>query len=65
MDCNCGRLMIGSHATNTLNWNPDCHRHGTESAWWNSPEQVEKRSQENEHLRTLQAEARRRRAEAT
>ncbi len=56
--CLCGRIKIGSTVTENRNWNPDCPEHGTESEWWRSPEQVEKRRQQNERLRDLQRQAR-------
>lgn len=55
--CTCGRI-IGQKVMNTRNWNPDCASHGTESAWWNTPEQQAKRKRDDERLRDLQQWAR-------
>lgn len=55
--CHCGRMMVGMRETGARNWNPDCPEHGTESEWWNSPEQVEKRRVDNERLMELQRRA--------
>ena len=63
-ECRCARLCVGMEVTEHRNWNPDCPEHGTESAWWRSPEQVEARRQQNERLRDLQRQARERRREA-
>lgn len=52
--CRCGKLSVGD----SRNWNPDCPEHGTESEWWQSPEQVAQRQKQNERLRSLQAQAR-------
>lgn len=62
--CRCGRIRVGTTVTQHRNWNPDCIEHGVESAWYKSPEQVEKRAKMNERLRALQAEAKAKRAEA-
>jgi hypothetical protein len=56
--CKCGRIKIGSEATESRNWNPDCPTHGTASSWWNSPEQVEKRAADSARLLDLQRQAR-------
>ena len=40
MACTCGRIVLGSEATGSRNWNPDCPEHGTESVWWNSDAQA-------------------------
>ena len=60
--CRCGRIMLGSEATEHRNWNPDCPEHGLESDWWKSSEQVEKRRVDSERLRNLWAQARAARA---
>lgn len=65
MTCTCANVYLnGSERRETVgkNWNPDCPEHGTESEWWKSPEQVEKRRVQNERLRDLQARARAARA---
>ena len=54
--CTCGRIKVGNEVTELRNWNPDCAEHGTDSAWWNSPEQVAKR-QENHNLLQIKARA--------
>ena len=56
--CSCGRIRVGRTVTEHRNWNPDCTEHGTASAWWKSPEQVEKREAQSQRLRDLQARAR-------
>ena len=65
--CRCGRIKVGSEVTEHRNWNPDCPEHGTESKWWNSPDQVRLRDERNTRLRLLQEQAReaRRRARST
>jgi len=62
--CTCGRIAIGMEVTELRNWNPDCVEHGTTSEWWNSPEQREKRDQQNARLVELQLRAREARREA-
>jgi hypothetical protein len=57
--CKCGRIHIGSTATEHRNWNPDCPEHGVNSEWWRSPEQVEKRRVQSERLRDRQIQANR------
>lgn len=64
MSCTCGHIHIGHEVTELRNLNPDCQEHGYDSEWYNSPEQVAKRQAQNDRLRSLQAEARRRRQEA-
>jgi len=64
MDCTCSRLRVGSELTEVRNWNPDCAEHGVGTEWYTSPEQVAKRQAQNDRLRELQTEARRRREEA-
>lgn len=58
MNCTCGRIKVGSTVTESRNWNPDCTEHGTSSVWYNSPEQVERRKNQNKRLRELQIRAR-------
>lgn len=56
--CSCARIRVGMELTENRNWDPDCPAHGVDSAWWKSPEQVEKRRVLNERLRSLYAAAR-------
>ena len=37
----------------SLNLNPDCPVHGTESVWYNSDEQVRVRAERSQRLRDL------------
>ena len=53
--------MLGSEATGSRNWDPDCPEHGTESAWWRSDVQVAHRRYDGARLRVIQAVARLRR----
>jgi hypothetical protein len=55
--CTCGRIMIGTQASDHMNWRPECLVHGAASPWYNSPEQVERREQQRIRLRALQMEA--------
>lgn len=56
--CICARIKVGMTTTDQRNWNPDCPDHGVDSAWWKSPEQVEKREADSRRLRDLQMRAR-------
>lgn len=56
--CTYSRIKIGTHVSNSRNWNLNCPLHGTESEWFNSAEQVEARNQASQRLRLLFAEAR-------
>ncbi|MDA8358285.1 MAG: hypothetical protein M0Z95_18800 [Actinomycetota bacterium] len=58
MACSCARIRVGPEVTEARNWDPGCPEHGMASAWWNSPEQVERRREQNERLRDLQRQAR-------
>jgi len=51
--CTCGRIMVGMKPSGNLNLNPDCPVHGTDSPWYNSPEQVERRAERSQRLRDL------------
>ncbi|MDA8314858.1 MAG: hypothetical protein M0010_06735 [Actinomycetota bacterium] len=55
--CTCARIRIGLEVTKARNWDLDCPEHGMASIWWNSPEQVERRREQNERLRDLQRPA--------
>ena len=61
MACTCGRIVLGSEATGSRNWNPDCPEHGIETAWWRSDVQVAHRRYDGARLRVIQAVARLRR----
>jgi len=56
--CTCGRIAVGMTVTEHRNWHPDCPEHGTDSTWWNSPEQQQARAERRERLIELQARAR-------
>ena len=53
--------MLGSEATGSRNWDPDCPEHGTESVWWNSDAQAARRRYDSARLRVVQEIARLRR----
>jgi hypothetical protein len=57
-DCGCGRICIGREVTEARNWNPDCPEHGVATAWYQSPEEVAYRAEQNASLRKLQLQAR-------
>lgn len=57
MACTCSYLRVGMSVIEQRNWNPDCKKHGTLSAWYNSDEQVAKRRAADERLAELQAQA--------
>jgi hypothetical protein len=57
-ECTCSYLQIGTKTSNTKNLNPDCPLHGTDSVWYNSPEQVKKREGRSQQLRELYDAAR-------
>ena len=61
MRCTCGRIVVGTTVTNNRNWNPDCIHHGTESKWWNSPEEVARREAQRQRSAELQRQAREKR----
>lgn len=61
MSCSCHPLSIEDVPPN---WNPDCQDHGLKSAWYCSPEQVERRRIQSERLRDLQRQAREAREKA-
>lgn len=63
-DCTCPHIYVGSTNTGSREWNPDCPQHGTDSDWYKSPAQVERRRLQSERLRGLQLEAARRRRDA-
>jgi hypothetical protein len=56
--CTCSYIQIGYKTSNTKNLNPDCPLHGTDSVWYNSPEQVKKRDERSQRLRELYDAAR-------
>jgi len=58
LGCTCAELHIGSEPSGSYNLNLDCPLHGTDSAWWKSPEQVVRRDEQSDRLRILQAKAR-------
>lgn len=58
MTCTCKIVYVGGQQTDSRDWSPDCPEHGTESPWWNSPTQIEKRKRDSERLRRLQLQAR-------
>ena len=45
MRCTCRQGNAGQTTFANRNWDPDCIHHGTESKWWNSPEEVARREQ--------------------
>lgn len=51
--CTCGRIMVGTRPSGSLNLNPDCPVHGTDSVWYNSAEQVQRRAEQSQRLRDL------------
>jgi hypothetical protein len=57
-ECTCSYLQIGTKTSNTKNLNPDCTLHGTNSVWYNSPEQVKQRDERSQRLRELYDAAR-------
>ena len=60
--CQCPRIALGLEITEARNWSPRCPVHGLESAWWDRPEQRERRAKQAERSIALQlaaAEARR------
>lgn len=62
-ECWCPQIKVGGQVTESRNWNHCCPEHGLGSDWYESDEQVEKRRQQNERLRDLQAQARAARAQ--
>jgi hypothetical protein len=56
--CTCSYIQIGTKTSNTQNLNPDCPLHGTDSVWYNSPEQIKKREERSQRLRELYDTAR-------
>lgn len=56
-DCTCGWLKVGTYVTDTRTWASSCPEHGLKSAWYKSPEQVQKRKEQEEWLRDLQRRA--------
>jgi hypothetical protein len=56
--CTCSYIQIGTKTSNTKNLNPDCPLHGTDSVWYNSPEQVKKGDERSQRLRELYDAAR-------
>jgi len=56
--CICSHIQIGTKTSNAKNLNPDCPLHGTDSVWYNSPEQVKKREERSQRLRELYDTAR-------
>jgi len=52
-ECTCKPIMLGTRPSGNLNLDPDCPVHGTESPWYNSPEQVQKRTDRSQRLRDL------------
>jgi hypothetical protein len=56
-NCECGELHAGHYKTGARNWNPDCPEHGLKSVWYNSPEQQQRRLEQNTRLRELQLKA--------
>lgn len=56
-ECTCGRLRVGLTVTEARDWNPDCPKHGTASAWYASPAQRDKRAEASARLRDLQRRA--------
>jgi hypothetical protein len=56
--CSCGKIRIGMEITEHRNWSPDCPEHGLDSEWYRSPEQVQKREEQNARLLDLQRQAR-------
>ncbi len=56
--CTCSYIQIGTKTSNNKNLNPDCPLHGTDSVWYNSPEQVKKRDERSQRLRELYDAAR-------
>lgn len=57
-ECTCGRIAIGAEVTEHRNWSPNCSEHGTDSAWWSSPEQRAERAARRAESLELQARAR-------
>lgn len=57
-DCSCGRIAVGMTVTENRNWNPDCATHGLQSAWYRSPQQVQRRAQQETELREMYRRAR-------
>jgi len=45
--------MVGTRPSGSLNLNPDCPVHGTDSVWYNSAEQVQRRAEQSQRLRDL------------
>ena len=56
--CTCAYLKIGTTVSDNKNLNPECPLHGTESVWYNDPEQVKKRGERSQRLRELYDTAR-------
>ena len=59
--CTCSRVKIGGKSAGH-NWHPDCSEHGTESAWYRSPEVVARREARRQRTIDLQRRAREARA---
>jgi len=56
-ECGCGRVFLGGMPTGSRNWDAHCPVHGIESTWYNSPEQIAKRQDDQDRLRELQLRA--------
>lgn len=54
--CTCGRIMLKGEDSGSRSLDPDCPVHGENSAWYSSPEQVERRR--SQRLRDLYNQAR-------
>lgn len=56
--CTCRRIMLKGEDSGSRSLDPDCPVHGENSAWYSSPEQVERRSQRSQRLRDLYQQSR-------
>jgi hypothetical protein len=52
-ECTCSQIMLGTKPSGNLNLDLDCPIHGTDSPWYNSLEQVQKRADRSQRLRDL------------
>jgi hypothetical protein len=56
--CTCRRILLKGQDSGSRSLDPDCPEHGEQSAWYNSPEQVERRKQRSQRLIDAQKQAR-------
>lgn len=53
MECTCPHLALGTKVLEQKNWDPDCEEHGTDSVWYTSEAETQRRLLQNERLRGM------------